>query len=107
MFEKYSINSGVGLKQFLEDAGLQIEGTSGIEGSQNVIRVRGYTSLNWKANEDAVRINCKEETMKTIESKTDLKHFDNGPGDPTHPYSFFVYSLSDLVDVLYILKRIK
>ncbi|MCR4650623.1 MAG: hypothetical protein K5662_02595 [Lachnospiraceae bacterium] len=106
MFEKYNIDSGIGLKRFLEDAGLQIERVSGIEGSQNVIHIKGFTTFNWKSREKLVRINCKEPTKNLIESKTDLKHFDNGKGDfKTHPFSFFVDTLSDLVDVVYILKK--
>ncbi len=106
IFSNYNLDSGNGLKDFLEASGLIIKGSSGLEGSQNIIKLNDLTSFNWKSSENAIRVNCKEHAMNCIEAKTDLQHFDNGSGDPTRPYSFFIRSLANLIDVIYILKRI-
>lgn len=105
-FRKYSIDNGEGLKSFIDNSGLRIKSSSGLEGSQNSIIIQDFTSLNWKSNEHAVRINCKEEAMYVIEKYTTLKHFDNVKGDPTRPYSFFARNMADLIDVIYALKTI-
>ena len=106
-FNKYNINSGNGLQEFIMASGLKIKTSSGLEGVNNSIKLPDITAFNWKIEENAVRVNCKENAMKVIEKYTELKHFDNGKGDPSRPYSFFVYSFSDLVDVVYALKTIE
>ena len=105
-FEKYEINSGLGLKAFMEASGLNIRNCSGIEGSQNIIYLPDRTSFNWKGADRIVRINCKENAMCVIEAKTTLIHIDNGVGDPTRPYSFLIKSMADLIDAVYALKTI-
>ena len=107
IFEKYEIDSGKGLKAFLEAAGLTIRNWSGIEGSQNIIYLPDLTTFNWKSANRIVRINCKEHAMRVIESKTDLVHVDNVKGDPTRVYSFIIDSLSDLIDAIVALKSIE
>ncbi len=106
-FSRYDIDNGEGLRIFIIASGLKEKGSSGLEGANNVIRIPDLTSFNWKANEDAVRINCKENAMHVIERYTSLKHFDNGDGDPPRPYSFYARTLSDLMDVIYALKTIE
>ena len=106
-FNRYNIDWGEGLKSFVEASGLIIKGSSGLKGSQNIITIPDYTSFNWKTNENAVRINCKENAMHVIERYTALRHFDNGEGDPTRPFSFFARTFSDLIDAIYALKSIE
>lgn len=106
-FNKYNIDSGEGLLEFLMASGLKIKTSSGLEGGNNSIKTSDITAFNWKPEENAVRVNCKENAMKVIEKSTDLKHFDNGKGDPSRPYSFYVYCISDLIDVIYALKTIE
>ena len=101
---KYGITSGGDLKAFLEDAGLPVVGTSGLDGSENIIRLHNLTTMNWKSRDEIVRINCKERVMDIIESKTNLTHIDNGRGDPTREYSFIVETFADLIDVVCALK---
>ena len=105
-FNKYGIDSGLGLKEFMEAAGLHIRNFTGIEGSQNIIYLPDKTSFNWKSADRIVRINCKKDAVRVIESKTELIHRDNVKGDPTRPFSFIVDSLSDLNDAIYALKTI-
>ena len=105
-FNKYKIDSGLGLKEFIEASGLYIRNCSGIEGSQNIIYLPDMTTFNWKNANRIVRINCKESAVRVIESKTELVHRDNVKGDPTRPYSFVIDSLSDLIDAIYALKTI-
>ncbi len=107
LFECYNVDNGEGLKIFLEASGLIVEKTSGLSGSQNCIFLPDLTSFNWKGRDRIVRINCKENAMHVIESKSHLSHFDNGPGDPTRPYSFKVDSFPDLIDAVYLLKTIE
>ncbi len=106
-FSKYSIDSGEGLRTFLEASGLNIVGASAIEGSENVIKLPDLTTFNWKSRDRIVRVNCKERAMNVIEAKTGLKHIDNGAGDPTRPYSFIIETFSDLIDTIYSLKTVE
>lgn len=106
-YSKYAIDSGVGLKEFLERSGIRIAGCSGVEGAQNIIELPDLTCFNWKVRDRIVRVNCKENAMYIVEQKTNLKHVDNGVGDSTRPYSFLISSFSDLIDVVYALKQIE
>lgn len=103
---KRGIQSGEELYAFLIDAGVCVSSTTALEGSENVIKLPDLTTFNWKKRDNIIRVNCKTEAMNVIEAKTGLKHFDNGSGDPTRPYSFLVESFSDLIDVIYALKTI-
>lgn len=105
LFSFFGIDSGNGLKKLLDDSGLVTEGVA-LETSENVIRLPEYITLNWKSRNRQIRVNCKENEMLKIEQYTDLKHFLNGKGDPTHPYSFLVDSFPDLIDMIYVLRRI-
>lgn len=105
VFSDFNIDSGTGLYNFLKASGLDISSSSGLDGTDNYIILKDFTSFNWKTAEDCVRVNCKEEAMRSIELKTNLKHFDNGKGDKTRPYSFFVRTLDELIDIIYILKH--
>ncbi len=84
-----------------------ISGVSELGGSQNVIRLPDLTTLNWKSGDGIVRVNCKADLMHVIESKTNLRHIDNGVGDQTREFSFIVESFADLIDVIYVLKRLE
>ncbi len=99
---KHGIASGEELKIFLEDAGLPVVGTSALEGSENIIRLHNLTTMNWKSRDEIVRVNCKESVCNVIESKTNLSHISNRPGDPTREYSFIVDTFADLIDVGYV-----
>ncbi len=46
LFECYNVDSGEGLKIFLEASGLIVEKTSGLSGSQNCIFLPDLTSFN-------------------------------------------------------------
>lgn len=106
-FSRFNIDNGDGLLDFLEYSGLRIENASGLGGPGNVIKLPDLTTFNWKSKDGVVRVNCKDKAMNVIEQKTDLKHIDNGPGDPTRPYSFIIDNLSDLIDVIFSLKTIE
>lgn len=106
-YKNYGINNGEGLKHFLIASGLLIKNSSGLEGSQNVIILPDFTSFNWKENQGAVRVNCKENAVNVIERYTSLEHFDNKKSDRTRPYSFFVRNMSDLINVIYALKTVE
>lgn len=106
LYSIYNIDNGVGLKTFLEASGLLVEKYSGINGSQNCIFLPDLTSFNWKGQDHYVRINCKENAKNVIEAKTGLSHIDNGPGDPTRPFSFIIEVFPDLIDAVYALKTI-
>lgn len=104
-YSKYD-DSGRGLLQFLQDSGLNVDHTTGIDGSDNVIYLTDKTTFNWKGRNEQVRINCKEHAMNVIEMNTDLRHIDNGKGDPTRPYSFIFSDLRDLIKAVDALKTI-
>ena len=106
-FQEYNIDSGAGLRSFLEQAGLLIEASSALDSSENVIKLHDLTAFNWKSKDGIVRVNCKENAMIVIESKTGLKHIDNGSGDSTRPFSFIIKTFSELIDVIYALKTIE
>ena len=104
-YSKYE-DSGRGLLQFLEDSGLKIDHTTGIDGSDNVIYLPDKTTFNWKGRNEQVRINCKEHAKNVIEADTGFAHIDNGAGDPTRPYSFIFSELRDLIKAVEALKTI-
>ena len=99
-------DSGRGLLQFLEDWGLKIDHTTGIDGSDNVIYLPDKTTFNWKGRNEQVRINCKEHAKNVIEADTGFAHIDNGAGDPTRPYSFIFSECRDLIKAVKALKTI-
>lgn len=105
VFSDFKIDSGTGLYNFIRASGLEIKSKTGLDGTQNTIIITDLTSFNWKTSEDCIRVNCKKEAMQSIELKTELRHFDNGKGDPTRPYSFYVRSLDEFIDIIYILKH--
>lgn len=106
-FSEYNIDSGSALYKFLEDSGLLIEKTYQTESTQNIIYLPDKTTFNWKKADHVIRVNCKEDKKELIEKGTKLSSIDNGGGDSTRPYSFWIYHMSDLIDVIYVLKRIQ
>ncbi|MCR5602960.1 MAG: hypothetical protein K6G27_04570 [Lachnospiraceae bacterium] len=104
---EYKIDSGIGLRTFLEQSGISVESVTAIDSAENVIKLPDLTTFNWKSKDGIVRVNCKENSMKVIEAKTGLRHIDNGAGDPTRPYSFIIDEFSDFLDVIYALKQIE
>lgn len=103
-FEKNGITDGESLYSFLEEAGINDMKKTSINTGNNVIRLPHYITMNWK--KDKIRVNCKISEMEWIEAKTGFKHFDNGSGDPTHPYSFFINSFEELNIVINAIKQI-
>ena len=61
-------------------------------------------SFNWKVRTKQIRLNCKKEAMQVIEQKTNLKHIDNGKGDPTHEFSFLLDTFEEFSDAVNALK---
>ena len=93
-YARYDINSGAGLKSFIEVSGLAIYHASDL------------TTFNWKSRDGVVSVNCKENAMRVIEKLSNLTHIDNGVGDSVRRYSFVISSFSDLIDAIYALKTI-
>ena len=106
-FVDFNIGSGVQLKHFIEACGIDVKRSSEIENSNNCIYIDNYASFNWKGRvgSEKIRFNCKEEDKDLIERNTCLKGFDNSRSDKTHPWSFLIDNMSDMIDVLYILKN--
>lgn len=74
-------------------SGLIIEGQSGMDGGNNVIRLPDKTTFKWKSRDGVVRVNCKEHAMKLIEGNTKLHHFENGYADPSVSLSVHILIL--------------
>lgn len=106
-FSDFNIDSGEGLRKFIESCGLVVEHVYRIDTNNNCIYLPNISSLNWKSSYDKVRYNCQEDTKKLVEKATELKSFDNSKSDKTHPYSFWIENMADLVDVIAILKKIE
>lgn len=101
------INSGKSLLDYLQASGLHIIGTSGIEGSQNVIRLQDKSTFNWKSRNGEVRVNFKGYAKEVIERNTHFKAIDNGVGDPTRDFSLLVNNEQDLCEIIAALKLIE
>lgn len=105
-FEFININNGIQLYEFLNKS-LFINHTISLNTSNNVIYLNDGTTLNWKSNNNQIRINCKENAKTIIEQNTNLKHIGNGKGDNVHPYSFLLNTLPDLIDAIASLRKIE
>ncbi len=103
-FEENGITGGGSLYSFLEESGINDMKKTSIDTNNNVIRLPHFITMNWK--KDKIRVNCKISEMEWIEAKTGFKHFDNGSGDPTHPYSFFINSFEELNIIINAIKQI-
>ena len=67
---------------------MNIVNKSGIPGTNNCIYLPDKTSFNWKGNNTEVRINCKEDAKRIIETNTDFKMFGNRKADSTRDVAF-------------------
>ena len=105
IFSEFNIDSGVGLKRFIESSGLIVEHTYQLDKNSNCIFLPDKSSFNWKDSLEKIRFNCKEEAKDLIEKNTELLSFDNSKSDKTRPYSFWIENLSELIDVISILKK--
>lgn len=105
-FSKYNIDSAEGIRDYLTDRGITIEGVSALDSSQNVIRLKNYTTLNWKGRNNQIRLNCKQEIKTVVEQNTGFEFMENGVGDPTRPYSLLMNTPSEFFEVVEVLKRI-
>lgn len=100
------INNGESLLRYLKQQKINVISYSALDGSQNCIYLPDNTSLNWKARNGEVRINCKKELKTIIEQRNDLHMLRNGVGDSVRDYSLLLKNIEDIEKVINTLRNI-
>lgn len=105
-FEDNGIKSGKTLFNYLEKSGFSNMKSNALDNSDNYIILQDYNkmSFNWKLSQKQVRVNCKVDEMKWIESQTGYSHVENS--DKVRPYSFLLNSFEELENVIKSIKQI-